>query len=171
MITNQIDASPRPLGRRPLMRPDRTDASRRDPGHGHFWQRAQSRRQFIQGSGAAAGMLLLGSQGWMPASASVPGNTPKAIPGGFTAEFCGLPATTIFHNSAPNVFDAPNTDRSGIFDFNGHIGYAVIDGTGTGHNTLAHTATQLLFEVDLRFMQGEYVGVDGRHRHATFCLI
>jgi len=108
----------------------------------------------------------------MPARASVPGPTPKAIPGGFTADqLCGLPATEIFHNFAPNVFDPPNTDRSGIFDFNGLIGYAVIDGTGTGRNTASGATTPLTFEVDLRFMQGVYVGEDGRHRHGTFCLI
>jgi hypothetical protein len=105
----------------------------------------------------------------MPARASVPGATPKAIPGGFTAGFCGISETEIFHNFAPNVFDLPNTDRSGIFDFNGHIGYAVIDGTGTGHTSQGDTPHS--FEVDLRFMQGVYVGEDGRHRHGTFCLI
>ena len=108
----------------------------------------------------------------MPARASVPGPTPKAIPGGFTADqLCGLPATEIFHNFAPNVFDPPNTDRSGIFDFNGLIGYAVIDGTGTGRNTVTGATTPLTFEVDLRFMQGVYAGEDGKNRHATFCLI
>jgi hypothetical protein len=106
----------------------------------------------------------------MPARASVPGATPKAIPGGFTAGFCGIPETEIFHNFAPNVFDPANTDRSGIFDFNGHIGYSVIDGTGTGH-TVHGDSTTLAFEVDLRFMQGVYVGEDGRHRHATFCVL
>jgi hypothetical protein len=121
----------------------------------------------MQGTGAAASMLLLGSKGWMPASAAVPGSTPKAIPGGFTFP----PLTEVFHNFAPNVFDPPNTDRSGIFDFNGHIGYAIIDGTGTGLNTQTNTATPLAFEVDLRFMTGEYVSVDGKHRHSTFCLL
>jgi hypothetical protein len=170
-MTKESGSSVRSLGRGARLQANKIDTPRRYPGHTHFWERALSRRKFMQASGAAAGALLLGSQGWMPASASVPGATPKAIPGGFTAGFCGLPDTEIFHNFAPNVFDPPNTDRSGIFDFNGHIGYAIIDGTGTGHNTATNTNTPLLFEVDLRFMQGEYVGVDGRHRHATFCLI
>lgn len=85
----------------------------------------------------------------------------------------GCPSTSseVFHNFAPHVFDPPNTDRSGIFDFKGDIGYAIIDGTGKGRNTRTGVRTPLSFEVDLRFMQGEYVGIDGRHRHATFCLI
>ena len=168
-MTKEIDLSLRSRGRGALLRANKVDEARHYPGHSHFWERALSRRKFLQGTGAAAGALLLGSQGWMPASASVPGDTPKAIPGGFIADFCGLPDT--FHNFAPGVFDPLNTDRSGIFDFNGHIGYAIIDGTGTGHSTETNTTTPLPFEVDLRFMQGEYVGVDGRHRHATFCLI
>ena len=170
-MTNLIDSSVRSLGRGARLQASRIGAPQHDPGHSHFWQRALSRRRFLQASSAAAGGLIIGAQGWMPARASVPGDTPKAIPGGFTAGFCGLPDTEVFHNFAPNVFDPPNTDRSGVFDFNGHIGYAVIDGAGTGHNTITNTTTPLLFEVDLRFMQGEYVGVDGRYRHATFCLI
>ena len=148
----------------------RNTVSRRHSGHSHFLQKALTRRTFLQASAAAAGGVLIGSQGWMPARASVPGATPKAIPGGFSG-LCGLPPTEIFHNFAPNVFDPPNTDRSGIFDFNGHIGYAVIDGTGTGLNTVSGATTPLSFEVDLRFMQGVYVGEDGKNRHATFCLI
>ena len=31
--------------------------------------------------------------------------------------------------------------------------------------------TPLDYEVDLRFMQGEYVGEDGKRSHGTFCLI
>ena len=167
MNNKEIDSSRLSLTRAARLRSSNIDGSRGYAGHTHFWERALSRRRFMQGTGAAAGMLLLGSQGWMPASASVPGNTPKAIPGGFMFP----PLTETFHNFAPNVFDPPNTDRSGVFDFNGHIGYAIIDGSGTGRDTHTHTTTPLLFEVDLRFMQGEYVGVDGKHRHGTFCLI
>jgi len=84
---------------------------------------------------------------------------------------CPSSSTEIFHNFAPHVFDPPDTDRSGIFDFKGDVGYTIIDGTGTGRNTKTGGETPLSFEVDLRFMQGEYVGVDGKHRRATFCLI
>lgn len=171
MNFEETDSSRMSFGRGAMLPENRVDSAGRRRGHSHFWERALSRRQFMQGTGAAAGMLLAGSYGWMSTSATVPGNTPKAIPGGFTAGFCGLPETTVFHNFAPGVFDPLDTDRSGIFDFNGHIGYAVVDGTGTGRNTETHETTPLLFEVDLRFMQGEYVGVDGKPRHATFCFM
>ena len=138
-------------------------------GHTHFWERALSRRRFIQTTGAAAGALLLGSGGWSPASAAVGGATPKPIPGGFVF---GPPfGTEVFHNFAPGVLDPVDTDPSGIFDFNGRIGYAIVDGAGTGRNTLTGVQTRLGFETDLRFMQGTYVGEDGKHRHSTFCLI
>lgn len=168
-MTPEIASSLRSTGRGARVQAHNGTVSRRHSGHSHFWQKALTRRTFLQASAAAAGGLLIGSQGWMPARASVPGATPKAIPGGFT-DFCTL-SGEIFHNFAPNVFDPPNTDRSGIFDFNGHIGYAVIDGTGTGRNTVSGATTPLSFEVDLRFMQGVYIGEDGRTRHATFCLI
>jgi len=169
-MTIEIVSSLKSSGRGARLQANRIGFPRHQLGHSHFWQKALSRRTFLQVSAAAAGGVLIGSQGWMPARASVPGPTPKAIPGGFSG-LCGLPPTEIFHNFAPNVFDPPNTDRSGIFDFNGLIGYAVIDGTGTGRNTVTGATTPLTFEVDLRFMQGVYIGEDGKNRHATFCLI
>jgi hypothetical protein len=136
------------------------DASRPHPGHRHFWDRAFSRRQFMQAAGAAAGVL--GAGHWTAAGASVPGDFPTAIPGGFMFP----PLTELFHNHAPNVFDPPDTDPSGIFNFNGQIGYAIIDGRGTGH-----PGGQLFFEVDLRFMKGVYVATNGHYLNRTFCLI
>jgi hypothetical protein len=32
-------------------------------------------------------------------------------------------------------------------------------------------AGTLLFDTDMRFMQGEYVGVDGKNYHATFGFV
>jgi len=139
------------------------DTSERHAGHTHFWERALSRRKFIQAAGAAVGML--GASHWSTATAAVPGDFPTAIPGGFT--FPPLPG--VFHNFAPGVFDPLNTDRSGIFNFNGQIGYAVIDGTGTGRTTSG--VTRLAYEADLRFMQGVYVATNGRRLNRTFCLI
>ena len=142
--------------------------SGRHRGHSHFWERAFSRRRFIQ-TGAAAGLFLFGAGRWAPASGAVAGATPKPIPGGFV--FGPPVGDTLFHNFAPNVFDLLNTDPSAIFDFDGDIGYAVVDGTGTGRNRFTHTEMPLFFETDLRFMQGAYVGEDGKRHRGTFCLI
>ena len=139
-------------------------------GHDHFWQRAWSRRRFLHASGAAAGALVLGSGAWTPALAKPGSSTPKPIPGGFFYPLQGG-STGFFHILAPGVFDSLDTDRSGIFDFNGAIGYAIVDGTGVGRDTTTGNETPLDYEVDLRFMQGEYVGEDGKRHHGTFCLI
>jgi hypothetical protein len=44
-------------------------------------------------------------------------------------------------------------------------------GTGTGTNTDTGTTTSLLFDVDMRFMQGVYIGLDGEKHNSTFDLI
>ena len=148
----------------------RRAASHRHRGHTHFWERACSRRRFLTTTGAAAGALVLGSSGLTPAFAKPASATPKAIPGGFEYPLRDG-SIGFFHSLAPGVFDSLDTDRSGIFDFKGDIGYAIVDGTGTGLDTDTHVETPLFYEVDLRFMQGEYVGEDQKHHHGTFCLI
>ncbi len=168
MLIKQDDSWRRSLGRGTLTNKTEFPPTPRPVGHSHFYSRALSRRRFIQASGTAAGMLLLSPGFSMPARAAVPGNSPKPIPGGFTTPDTG---SEVFHNFVPGVFDPLDTDRSGIFDFNGDIGFAVIDGAGTGRNTMTGATKRLRFEVDLRFMQGIYVGVDGRRRHGTFCLM
>ena len=52
----------------------------------------------------------------------------------------------------------PNT----ITDFNGFVGVGNVDGVGAGDNA------GLSFDVDNRFIAGEYIALDGRHFNATF---
>jgi hypothetical protein len=165
MIGRQNSRNQARLDNQLLSRLKQFDTRRHYPGHTHFWDRALSRRHLVQSAGVAIGML--GSAHWKMANAAVPGDFPKPIPGGFT--FPGVPGT--FHNTAPGVFDPLDTDRSSVFDFNGHLGYAVVDGAGTGRNTQTDVTTRLDFETDLRFMQGVYVGTDGKHRNATFAFL
>jgi hypothetical protein len=57
-------------------------------------------------------------------------------------------------------------DPSTITDFNGFIGAARVGGTGTdGHGN------RLLWEVDLRFVDGVYRGVDGHLHDGTFAFV
>ena len=51
------------------------------------------------------------------------------------------------------------------------MGYAIIDTAGTGTNT--HTGEQKRYtsNVDMRFMQGVYVGEDGHARHGSFAFV
>jgi hypothetical protein len=53
-------------------------------------------------------------------------------------------------------------EPSTMTDFNGFIGAVEIQGTGTGG---------LLFDVDMRFMEGAYVGVDSRVHQGTFGFV
>ena len=165
MIGRQTSPNQTRINNQVLSRLKRFDIARRHPGHTHFWDRALSRRHFIQSAGAAA--ALLGPGHWTTANGAVPGDFPKPVPAFFTIP--GVPGQ--FHIAAPNVFDPPDSDRSAIFDFNGHLGYAVVDGAGTGRNTQTNATTRLAFETDLRFMQGAYIATDGKHRHATFAFI
>ena len=86
---------------------------------------------------------------------------PKPIPLG--TRFLGGEDTELFHFYLP-----PDNEPSTIFDFDGAVGLAEHTGTGTGKNTKTGETTQLYFITDFRFMQGTYIGVDGRHHHGTF---
>jgi hypothetical protein len=128
-------------------------------GHAHFWERALSRRQvMVAGAGGAVATATLLSAGLLaPELAQARSHTPvapKPIPltlGPFHVQLLG-----------------PGQEPSSITDFNGFVGVADVQGTGTGKGPGAGT---LLFDTDMRFMSGEYVGVDGKHHHATFGFV
>ena len=132
-------------------------------GHPHFWERALlSRRQFmIKAAGATGAVLSSGL--WMPALALAGGAAPKPIPEGFKA------FGKFFHldPSSPGA----SAENSAIYDFQGFIGAADIGGTGTGIDTSSGQRHSLLFDVDMRFMQGVYIGVDGQRHTGTFGFI
>ena len=132
-------------------------------GHTHFWERALlSRRQFMLTAAGTTGAIL--SSGlWMPGSALAWSSAPQPIPGGF-------PAFGKFFHVDPTS-PGPDTENSTIFDFHGSIGAAHLQGTGAGTNTQTGNTSSLLFDVDMRFMQGAYVGLDGKTHTGTFSLI
>lgn len=138
----------------------------RHVGHAHFWNRAMTRRQFITTAAGLAGATL--SSGlWMPAlvhAAKPAGAAPRPIPGGIQPFG---PGTEVFHVFPPGRGNEPST----ITDFNGFVGIAEIAGAGTGTNTATGETSHIPFDVDMRFMEGEYVGVDGKHHHGTFGFI
>ena len=62
-----------------------------------------------------------------------------------------------------------NAEPSAITDLNGFVGIGSVTGEGTA--TLTNGSRQrLFFDVDNRFMRGEYVGADGRMHHGTFAF-
>jgi hypothetical protein len=93
---------------------------------------------------------------------AAPGSSaPKPIPGGFT-----LGGIT-FHTFFPGM----GSENSTITDFNGIVGFADVQGTGTGTDLLTGVREPLLFDSDMRFMKGVYVGQDGGVRRGTFAFV
>ena len=123
-----------------------------EPGHRH----APSRRQFLA-AGAGLGVAgFIGAQvaGATPALAASRAGDPRPIPGGIQPFG---PGTEVFH-----VFFPGTGEPITITDFNGFAGVAHIQGAGAGGNA------GMTFDVDNRFMTGEYIALDGRHFNATF---
>jgi len=142
-------------------------------GHAHFWDRALSRRQLIGRAAVAAGAAVA-SPFVLPgvARAAPPGpGEPRAIPGGTTIDGLGL--FHFYFPTANNPVGSTTTIESGrgdpslITDFNGFIG-AGDWGGGTGKD---QHGTTLYWAADLRFMDGEYIGTDGRHRNGAFAFV
>ncbi len=151
----------------------RAEVGDRPAGHSHFWERALSRRQVLARTAGLAGVAAGSALGFPAATwATAPGpGEPRPIPGGTTIDGLGL-----FHFYFPtssNPVGSPDTIESGrgdpstISDFNGFLGVGEFGG-GTGKD--GHGAT-LYWAADVRFMDGEYVGVDGRHRQGAFAFV
>lgn len=120
--------------------------------------RRLSRRTFLAGTAGLAATSSL----WMPALARADDDrevvAPRPIPQTFAA---GVP----FHI----IRTGPDTEPSTITDFEGTIGVAASFGSGVGvTNGVRETFTQVL---DVRFMQGKYIGVDGHQHHGTFAFV
>jgi hypothetical protein len=128
----------------------------------HYARHGLSRRAFI--GGAAAAGASLGSGLLWPAAASAGSfSVPPPRP---------TPATTTVNGVAFHFVDPfhAGVDPSSITDFKGFVGVADVQGTGTARNPDGSVET-LLFDTDMRFMQGTYVGLDGAVHHATFGFV
>ena len=140
-------------------------------------KRTLSRRRFLQAVAGTAGALGAGLL-W-PSSAWAAGRDPNPIPFSFPNPAGGpIP----IHLNFPGPVDSPGpgngpgsptggSDPCTITDFQGYIGQTEIQGTGTGTNTDTGETTPLLYDADLRFMQGVYRSVDGRILDARFVFV
>jgi hypothetical protein len=129
----------------------------------HAHHTAISRRRFIGGTASAVGTVL-GASMLLPSAAlaktKLQNVTPNPIPGGTTI------GGQLFHFL---VF-GQGLEPASITDFNGFVGVADVQGTGTATNPDGSTET-LLYDTDIRFMKGVYVGKDGAVHKGTFGFI
>jgi hypothetical protein len=97
---------------------------------------------------------------------------PVPIPGGFNARAALGPRfpDRLFHFFLPQ----PGLEPSMIFNFRGDVALLEIMGTGTRTQldpltgAVMGTTTGLPFVVDVRFMNGSYIGIDGSEHHGAF---
>ncbi len=134
-------------------------------GHPHFWRRGCSRRELMKTAVGTAGLGLVSGLGLPKLTLAQDGSgEPNPIPGGVS------PFGILVHHfplPAPGTPLSQLNEPSEITDFNGFIGDTSIRGAGTGTGF----AVPLAFRTDMGFMQGEFVGDDGRHHHGTFVFI
>lgn len=127
--------------------------------------RPLSRRTFLRGSAGAAGLALgSGLLRQLPASAAPPGTgEPSPIPGGIQP----VPGGPVFHIFLPGEGSEPST----ITDFNGSVGVSVTQGTWSATGTPTGGVSSGVWEADMRFMKGLFVGTDGRRRQGAFGFV
>jgi hypothetical protein len=142
---------------------DQSDAPTEQPKRLRHHTRAPvgslSRRRFIKTAAGVAGAALSADL-WMPALAHADsaGGVPVPIPHGGL----GLP---IDFRVFP--FGPEGKEPITITDFNGLFGVTDVQGMATDTST----GERLLFDTDLRFMDGVFIGTDGRTHQGTFGLI
>jgi hypothetical protein len=142
-------------------------------GHDHFWQRALSRRQMLGGTAGLAGLAAasrLGLPGLASADTFGTGE-PRPIPGGTMID--GLGTFHFFFPTSPNPAGSHDTiengrgDPSTITDFRGSIGAGEWSG-GTGKDEHGNA---LFWAADVRFMDGEFIALNGRRARAAFAFL
>jgi len=127
----------------------------------HHARHGFSRRAFIGGAAAATGATL-GSGLLSPAAALAWQSQPAPKPTTGVTTINGVD----FHFTS----FGPGVDPSSITDFKGIVGVADVRGTGTARNPVGSVET-LLFDTDMRFMKGIYVGQDGAVHTGTFGFV
>jgi hypothetical protein len=68
------------------------------------------------------------------------------------------------------TFFGAGLDASTITDFNGFVGVADVQGTGTAHYPDGSQEV-LLYDTDMRFMKGTYVARDGHVHNGAFAFV
>jgi len=128
-----------------------------------IFDRVVSRRRVLaQGAFALGGLAAVSSLFQIRAATAAGGAGPKPIPGGFSRSFKPVPKSPAAHVFQP----LKGGELSTIGDFRGFVAATEIQGKARGSDGSRHS-----FDVDMRFMQGQYVDTDGRLRFGTFGFI
>lgn len=129
----------------------------------HHARHGLSRRAFLGGTASATGALVGAGLLW-PAGAEA-AKLANAAP---------KPTTNVTNIGGTDfhvTFFGPGVDPSSITDFNGFVGVAEVQGTGSSLNPDGSIKETLLFDTDMRFMRGVYVGQDGAVHKGTFGFV
>jgi hypothetical protein len=126
----------------------------------HHARHLLSRRAFLGSMAGAAGAAV--GTGLLPGTALAKQSNPAPRPTKNTVMLNGVTFSVTFFG--------PGIDPSSIWDFNGVVGVADVQGTGTATNPNGSKET-LLFDTDMRFMSGAYVGMDGHVHKGTFGFV
>jgi hypothetical protein len=129
----------------------------------HHARHMPSRRAFIGGAAAAAAGASLGSGLLWPAAGSAAtrsNRAPKPTTNAVTINGVTFHLTSF----------GRGMDPSSITDFKGLVGVADVRGKGIARNPDGSVET-LLFDTDMRFMKGVYVGQDGAVHRGTFGFV
>ena len=128
----------------------------------HGPEEGLSRGELVRrGALVAGGVAALGLVAADPALGAKKAD-PSPIPGGLDENFQPVPKDPFIHVLPPAI----GFDMSTITDFIGVVAAADIQGTARGSDGSTYT-----FDADMRFMQGLYVGRDGRLRQGSFGFI
>src|SRR5207253_11376523 len=128
----------------------------------HHELHRMSRRAFMGGAAGAAGVVA--GAGLLRPGAAFGVKPSNAAPKPTTN------TTNVNGTDFHVTFFGPGVDPASITDFNGFVGVADVQGTGTAINPDGSTET-LLFDTDMRFMSGVYVGQDGAVHKGTFGFV
>jgi hypothetical protein len=150
-----------------------------------------SRRRFFGISAGAAGGVL-GAGIWTPAQSEhddeddehrakrrpcpeqnpiVHINKVVAAIGGFRFFFPGPADGSFSPVDKESAVQPTGRDPSTIFDFDGVIGQADLELSGTGTDTTLGKSAPYTFHTDTRFIAGQFVGTDFRVHHGAFAFI
>jgi hypothetical protein len=112
----------------------------------------------------------MGSMASVAGAAMGVGLLPTAVLAAKPSSSAPKPTPNTVFDTFHVTFFGPGIDPSSIGDFNGFVGVADVQGTGTATNPDGSTET-LLFDTDMRFMSGVYVGQDGAVHKGTFGFV